>query len=98
MSSTSIGTGTALDANENHPLAADPWPSRTLGADAPAGDARRAPPSQPPQAEGQPAEGEDDAALLPGVKPSPEQVGQAFPEGPNVAPSAWEDEAARGRS
>ncbi len=80
MSSTSIGTGTAGDANENLPHPADPWPSRTLGADSPAGDARRAAPAQP------------------GQKPDPEKAGQAFPEGPHVAPSPWEQEAARGRS
>ena len=95
MSSTSIGTGTPLDANENLPIPADPWPSRTLGADAPAGDARRQAPQAP---QGEPAEEMDASSNLPGVALSPEGVDRAFPEGPNVAPSPWEEEAARGRS
>ena len=76
--STSVGTGTPQDRNDNHPTAADPCPSRTLGADAP--QARPLGDAAAPQVT------------------SPEQAGQAFPEGPNVAPSPWEEEAARGRS
>jgi hypothetical protein len=98
MSSTSIGTGTAQDANENLPRPADPWPSRTLGADSPAGDAGRNAAPLPAQGEGNPAEVVDESSSLPQVDLSPEQVDQAFPEGPNVAPSPFEEEAARGRS
>ena len=97
MSSTSIGTGTPLDANENLPTPADPWPSRTLGADSPAGDARRQP-TQAPQGQSDRAEDVDASSTRPGVALSPDGVAPAFPEGPNVAPSPWEEEAARGRS
>ena len=32
--SSSVGTGTPQDSNENHPRPDDHWPSRTMGADA----------------------------------------------------------------
>ena len=32
--SSSVGTGTPQDDNENHPRPDDHWPSRTMGADA----------------------------------------------------------------
>ena len=127
---TSIGTGTPQDANENQPSPADPWPSRTLGADAPqarpqapeastftapaglsgsqvqvsSDAAQPSPPQGPPmQGPGQPTPemeaGTDGPLGEEGAHaPDAERISQAFPEGPNVAPSPWEDEAARGRS
>ncbi len=87
---TRIATGTPQDVNEDVPAPHDPWPSRTLGAYAPA--ARPA-----PVADDVPAEADYAPSPLPGqADPAPLQ--EAFPEGPNVAPSPWEEEAARGRS
>jgi hypothetical protein len=46
--SSSVGTGTPQDDNENHPRPDDHWPSRTLGADAaPAQDPPQVVPGQP---------------------------------------------------
>lgn len=114
MSSTSIATGTPQDDNENHPAPQDHWPSRTLGADAqPASGSRPAAPSSASiprmpveyDASGDPPLGDadvpsevEDAATLPAVHVDLAQLDRAFPEGPNVAPSPWEEEAARGRS
>jgi hypothetical protein len=87
MSQTSVGSGTPNDRNEN-PAPSDGYPSRTFGAE-----------SSPPAVPAAPAAPltqavESDAVDL----PSPLDVGSApdIPDGPNVAPSAWEVEAAQG--
>lgn len=87
-SSSSIGTGTPQDDNENHPCAQDHWPSRTLGADAA--------PARP--VDDVPAEATEPSAAQPSPPAERERIKPDFPEGPNVAPSPWEDEAARGRA
>ena len=94
--SSSIGTGTPQDHNENHPTAADHWPSRTLGGDLANPDAPQKPslpaqddvPAEAAQAEAPQADGLSDI----------DRMNEAFPDGPNVAPSPWESEAARGRA
>lgn len=85
MSQTSVGSGTPNDRNEN-PAPSDGYPSKTFGAES----------SPPASAVGNPPPEavESDAADL----PSPLETANMadMPDGPNVAPSAWELDAARG--
>jgi hypothetical protein len=85
---TSIGRGPASGGNENH----DGDPTRTtlgetVGQEAPAGSdaVGGAAPEVP--------------AGVPGAEPRPGMAkgAQAYPGGPNVEPSPWELDAARGK-
>lgn len=94
MGNTSIGSGTAGDHNENP--APDSRPSKTMGAE-----------SGPDQAS---ASAKPGAAATSDLLTSPDEVlrdvpaagvpvdPQALPDGPNVAPSPWEKDAAEGKT
>ncbi len=109
MSQTSIGTETPQDFNENPPnpdMGDDP--SRTLGAgfghtplpaNPPSQQTTEGGPteaSQPPPAADVPADLADDELLANASADDAEQALADFPDGPNVAPSPWEEDAARG--
>ncbi len=91
-SNTSIGSGNSGDNNENPPP--DSRPSKTMGAES--------------GAESSPAT--ETAAATSDLLTSPEEVlrdvpaagvpvdPKAFPDGPNVAPSPWEKDAAEGKT
>ena len=98
MGSTSIGTGGEQDRNENQPTPADPWPSRTLGADAPQARPKVAEPPLASDEDANSAEVVPSDSALSEARPNLDHAGTAFPEGPNVAPSPWEVDAARGRA
>ena len=109
---TSIGSGSGNDSNENR--VADATPSRTLGAESGGGQPPRnrqapTPVADSPddaadateQADETPHAIEGDtlpgplAGAIPVEKKSADQV---FPDGPNVAPSPWEKDAAEGKA
>ena len=85
-SSTSIGRGPAAGGNENHD--GDPG-NKTMGEsvqqEAPAGGANAQTPALPAEA--------PDGSAKPAIGNGPESM----PEGPNVGPSPWEVDAARGK-
>lgn len=96
MTHSSIGSGTASDSNENHEL------SKTMGAESEPSkssealsDAAQNEKSQPLLDEDALASSSDSVGAVP-VKSMPNNPGD-FPDGPNVAPSPWEQDAARGK-
>ncbi len=102
MSNTSIGAGDGTDSNENP--RADSQPSKTMGAESgPDGSKPR-----PAGTSGMP--GRSDNAADSDVLAAPDELlravptsgvpmdPQAFPDGPNVAPSPWEKDAAQGKA
>ena len=102
MSQSSIGSGPGTDNNENHP--GDGMPSKTMGAES---GSSQTPAHQKAQLKQEPAEQVSEATeealtspdeLLGSVpaSPNPENPGD-FPDGPNVAPSPWEKDAAQGK-
>ena len=94
MGNTSIGSGTTGDHNKNP--APDSRPSKTMGAE-----------SGPDQAS---SSAPPDTAATSDLLTSPDEVlrdvpaagvpvdPQALPDGPNVAPSPWEKDAAEGKT
>ena len=101
MTHSSIGSGANIDGNENHP--ADGVPAKTLGEEtqaSPPASSQAAPVQQDPQA---PADASAESELasqemlgsLP-AGPDGDNPGN-FPDGPNVAPSPWEKDAAQGK-
>jgi hypothetical protein len=94
MGNTSIGSGTAGDSNKNPPP--DSRPSKTMGAESGPDEV------SPPVAE--------NAAASLDLLTSPDEVlrdvpaagvpmdPNALPDGPNVAPSPWEKDAAEGKT
>lgn len=103
MSTSSIGSGPSADNNENHP--GDAMPSKTMGAETGSSQTpehRKA--QQEQESAEQPAGGATGAALaspdeLLGsvtANADPDNPGD-FPDGPNVAPSPWEKDAAQGK-
>ena len=95
MTHSSIGSGANADGNENHP--ADGLPGKTMGEQA------QAAPAASGQTAPAPADGatEDELASPQEIlKPMSEDAAGDnpgnFPDGPNVAPSPWEKEAAQG--
>jgi len=108
MPQSSIGSGPGADNNENHP--GDGMPSKTMGAETGASQtpehqqAQRTQNPMEPAEPAAPADGATEAALgasspLPGATlASPDAANPGgFPDGPNVAPSPWEKDAAQGK-
>ena len=101
MSQTSVGSGTPNDRNENPPPS-DGYPSKTFGAEASAPPEVAPEPARPSEpatvseaSHSEPAE--SDATDLPSPMDAPVDTAlDAMPDVPNVAPSAWELEAAQG--
>lgn len=98
MSNTSVGVGGGKDSNENPP--ADSRPSKTMGAES-------GPDEMRPGAAG--ATDSSGHATASDVLTAPDERlravptsgvpldPRAFPDGPNVAPSPWEKDAAQGK-
>lgn len=102
MTHSSIGSGPDADSNENHP--SGEVPGKTMGEQA---QASRAPSTQPapgPQKAAAPADTASEDGLtsahdMPGsirIDPADDNPGN-FPDGPNVALSPWEKDAAQGK-
>lgn len=103
MTHSSIGSGAAADSNENH--STDGLPSKTMGAEtgrikAGFNQAAQLPEEQKEATDAAIAESELSSVselLNSGrAKDVPENPGN-YPDGPNVAPSPWEADAARGK-
>ncbi|MDB5778855.1 MAG: hypothetical protein JWP77_2773 [Polaromonas sp.] len=105
MSNTSIGSGN--DSNENHSF--DDLPSKTLGAESGSLENDRKPSAEPSHELTQPSPVTTDnspteADLVPpekllssgSINISHDNPGE-YPDGPNVAPSPWEKDAAQGK-
>lgn len=103
---TSVGSGSGNDSNENPVV--DATPSRTLGAESGGGQAPRSRRAPTPvedlpgnEADEAPHAIEDDSlpGTLAGAIPAEKKsAGEVFPDGPNVAPSPWEKDAAGGKT
>lgn len=101
MSQTSIGAGTPGDSNKNP--ASDSLPSKTLGAESgPGPTSPQAQSGQPPSAlsEGAVSDVDEPSAAALDALPAltAETPAEVYPDGPNIAPSPWELDAARGES
>jgi hypothetical protein len=105
MSNTSIGSGN--DSNENHSF--DHLPSKTLGAESESLENAGKPQAEISPGIAQPALATTDTSpteadldspdgMLPSglVNISQDNPGD-YPDGPNVAPSPWEKDAAQGK-
>lgn len=102
MTHSSIGSGPEADSNENHPTGE--VPSKTMGEQAQASGAPPRPAAPVPPEPAAPADEITEDALA-----SPDEILKAlptdpandnpgnFPDGPNVAPSPWEKDAAQGK-
>lgn len=102
MSQISVGSETPNDRNEN-PAPSDGYPSKTFGAEssAPPANAPAITPEKSPEAFSAEASEQEDAESEAADLPSPldfsdDRIESVMPDGPNVAPSAWETEAAQG--
>jgi len=102
MTHSSIGSGASTDGNENHSI--DGLPSKTMGEEAqtaPAASSQTTPVQQD-QAELADASPENELTSPPEMLKSwpidsvDDNPGN-FPDGPNVAPSPWEKDAAQGK-
>ena len=108
---TSVGSGSGNDENENPVV--DSAPSRTFGAESGHSDYPPKLPAPRPataspddetetEAEDQAPHAIEDEALpgtVLGSMPLEEKsADKAFPDGPNVAPSPWEKDAAQGKT
>ena len=95
MSNTSIGSGDAGDSNENP--APDSLPSKTMGAES--GPDDRSSGAERQEQAGTGADVPESAEQLGGL-PASGVAGKVtdYPDGPNVAPSPWELDAAQGKS
>jgi hypothetical protein len=105
MSNTSIGSGN--DSNENHSF--DDLPSKTLGAESGSPENARKPSAEAGHDLTQPAPLTTDNSLTEADLDSPEKLLSSgsvnisqdnpgkYPDGPNVAPSPWEKDAALGK-
>ena len=102
MTHSSIGSGPSMDNNENHP--ADGLPNKTMGEETQASPTAsgQTMPVRQDQKKRADAPAESDLASsqeIPGsvpVGPVDDNPGN-FPDGPNVAPSPWEKDAAQGK-
>ncbi len=94
MGNTSIGSGTAGDHNENP--APDSRPSKTMGAES-GPDKVSLPAAEEVTASSDLLTSPNE--LLRGVPAAGVPMDpQALPDGPNVAPSPWEKDAAEGKT